>query len=107
DRLKRRADAVADAAQELERDVETATNADAVAAARVEAAASQVERQAEADARGAVESTAPVQTVREADRAVAGAEAEAARIASTDDRAKAEVEGQVRQTQQALDVESR
>jgi hypothetical protein len=107
DRLKERADEIADTAGEIGQDVDTVTNADEVAADRVENAGRQAERGAEQDLRNTVEATAPVSAARSAERDVLAAEAEANRIASTDERAAVEVQAGIRETERALDVESR
>jgi hypothetical protein len=107
DRIRDRADEITDAAEDLGRDVDAVTNADEVAEARIENAGTQAEREAERDARNAVESTEPVSTVRGAERDVLAAEAEANRIATTDERAAAELDARQRETERALDVEAR
>jgi hypothetical protein len=107
DRLKARADEIADTADDIGQDVDTVVNADEVAADRVDSAGRQVELEAEHDVRDTVGATAPVSAARSAERDVLAAEAEADRIAATDERAANAVQSGIRETERALDVESR
>jgi hypothetical protein len=110
DRLKRKADEVADAARDLGEDIDDVTSVDEQAAARVDA----TERGIERDAERAVGDTAPARTARDVERGLQSAEAEVQRAdaqvehaASTDERTAAEARQNAAALERDLDVESR
>jgi outer membrane murein-binding lipoprotein Lpp len=110
DRLKRKADDVADAARDLGGDIDDVTSVDEQAASRVEAAERDVAREAERT----VGDTAPARAARDAERGLRSAEGEVLRAdaqvehaASADDRAAAEARRNAAALERELDVETR
>lgn len=110
DRLKRKADEVADAARDLGDDIDDVTSVDERAESRVDATGRDVERQAER----AVSETAPARAARDTQRGVQATEAQVVRAgaevehaANADDRAAAEAQRNAAQLERDLDVEGR
>jgi outer membrane murein-binding lipoprotein Lpp len=110
DRLKRKADDVADAARDLGGDIDDVTSVDEQAASRVEAAERDVAREAERT----VGYTAPARAARDAVRGLRSAAGEGLRAdalvehaASADARAAAEARRNAAALERELDVETR
>lgn len=106
DRLKRKADEVADAARELGDDIGDVTSADELAEDRLDAAERGIEREADSAADG----IAPARPAREtgaAEAEIFRLETDVERAATADERAADEARRSAAQTQRELDVESR